>query len=73
MKIALPDQIAEAELHRDNLEELIADGVQLPEGSDLENRLHRAEGIVLTLHLIQAQEQDFRAFMRQRRAESKEG
>jgi len=57
MKVPLSEQIQEAEQRRDELTR---------QGGD-QTRLHRAEGIVLTLHLIQATEQDFREFMRQRK------
>lgn len=57
MKIPLSEQIQEAEQHRDELTR---------QGGD-QTRLHRAEGIVLTLRLLEATEQDFREFMRQRR------
>lgn len=57
MKIPLSEQIQEAERHRGELTR---------QGGDL-TRLHRAEGIVLTLRLLEATEQDFREFMRARR------
>lgn len=68
MKIPLIDQIQEAERYRDSLQALRDEDIEFKEAPDLETRLHRAEGIVLTLHLIRATEQDFREFMRQRRA-----
>lgn len=64
MKIALSDQITEAELHRDELDALIAS--EAKGQAELHRRRHRAEGIVLTLHLIKATEQEFREFVRQR-------
>lgn len=60
MKIALVDQIAEAERHRDDLE---ADAFGNPDALE---RLHRAEGIVLTLNFVQTYEQGFREFVRSR-------
>lgn len=70
--VPFPEQIQEAERYRDSLQTLRDEGVKFTEAPDLETRLHRAEGIVLTLHLIRATEQDFREFMRQRRT-SNEG
>ena len=67
MKIPLPDQIAEARRHRDSLEALRAEGVTYTEGPDLETRLHRAEGIVLTLEFIKTYESEFRQFMANRK------
>lgn len=58
MKVALLDQIAEAERHRDDLE---AGAVDNPEAKE---RLHRAEGILLTLSFVQTYEQGFREFYR---------
>lgn len=56
MKIALIDQIEEAERHRDELA-----AAHEIDGSD-EARLDRAEGIVLTLRFVQTYEQNFRDF-----------
>lgn len=56
MKIALIDQIEEAERHRDELA-----AAHEVDGSD-EVRLDRAEGIVLTLRFVQTYEQNFRDF-----------
>lgn len=58
MKVALVDQIAEAERHRDDLE-ASADG-----NPDVTERLHRAEGILMTLSFVQTYEQGFREFFR---------
>ena len=67
MKITLSEQIIEAELHRDDLQALIAMGA---EGQgDLAPRLHRAEGVILTLRLIHAVESEFRQFMIARRSQ----
>jgi len=60
VKIPLADQIAEAEHHRDALQIAIAARPELAE------RLNRAEGMVLTLRLIQATEGPFREFMKTR-------
>lgn len=67
MKVPLTEQIQEATRYRDSLEKLREEGFEYTEAPDLETRLHRAEGIVLTLKLLQVTEQDFREFMRQRR------
>lgn len=66
MKVSLSEQLEEATRYRDALERLHDEGVKFTEAPDLETRLHRAEGIVLTLTLLQVQEQDFRQFMAQR-------
>lgn len=57
MKIPLSEQIHEAETHRDELQAALA---RRPELTD---RLHRSEGIVLTLRLIESVEAPFRQFM----------
>jgi hypothetical protein len=68
MRVALSEQIIEAELHRDELEALIAsDAKGLP---DLLRRRDRVEGMILTLRLIQATESEFRQFMIARRSQS---
>jgi hypothetical protein len=72
MKVPLHEQIEEAERYRDSLRELREEGVKFTEGPDLETRLDSAEGIVLTLRLIQVTEIEFREFMRQRRTNHKE-
>lgn len=56
MKIALIDQIEEAERHRDELA-----AAREVDGSD-EARLDRAEGIILTLRFVQTYERGFRQF-----------
>lgn len=61
MKIPLLDQIAEAERHRDELQAALA---KRPE---LAGRLHAAEGMCLTMRLVQAIETDLRQFMAERR------
>lgn len=72
MKVSLSDQLKEAIRHRDNLQRLIDEGVQLPDPEDHLRRLHKAEGIVLTITFNQTYEAGFREFMRQRRT-SNEG
>lgn len=64
MKIPLADQIAEAELHRDELVALIASDARGQ--AELHRRRDRVEGMILTLRLIQVTEQDFRKFMWER-------
>lgn len=61
MKIALSEQIIEAELHRDELEVLIA--ADAKGQAELHRRRDRVEGTILTLRLIQATEEPFREFM----------
>lgn len=68
MKIPLADQIAEAELHRDELVALIASDARGQ--SELHRRRDRAEAIVLTLRWLQVYEPDFRQYMRDRSARS---
>jgi hypothetical protein len=60
MKISLSEQIREAETHRDELTELAS------KRPTLTDRLHRAEGIILTLRLIETVEPEFRSFMAER-------
>lgn len=63
MKIPLIDQIAEAELHRDELRQ-----------AGHTDRLDRAETIVLSLRFLQTYEQGFReTFMRQRQPTNQQG
>lgn len=57
MKIPLSEQIQEAEQHRD----------ELARGGGDQTRLHRVEGTILTLRLLEVTEQDFREFMRAKR------
>ena len=66
MKVPLSDQIQEAERYRDSLAKLAEEGATLTEPPDLSTRLHRAEGIVLSIRFLQTYEQQFREFMRQR-------
>lgn len=63
MKVPLEEQIQEAIRHRDILQHLLEEGVQLPDPEDHLRRLHRAEGIVLTLTFNQTYEAEWRAFM----------
>ena len=64
VKIPLPDQIAEQERRRAELEALVsAEPSHLPS-------LHAVEGTILTLRLIQSTENEFRQFMRERSARS---
>lgn len=65
MKISLKEQIAEAETHRDGLHGLMEIGGQ-PPGVNIVTRLHRSEGIVLTLRWLETYEIPFRAFMAER-------
>ena len=62
MKVPLPSQISEAETHRDELEKAVKTRPELME------RLHRAEGLVLTLMLLQTHETEFRQYMAARKA-----
>jgi hypothetical protein len=64
MKISLAEQIPEAECHRDELQALIASDAKGQ--AELHRRLHRSEGIVLTLRWLETYEIPFRAFMAQR-------
>lgn len=68
MKITLSEQITEAELHRDELEALIA--ADAKGQAELHRRRDRVEGTILTLRLIQATEEPFREFMIARRSQS---
>lgn len=61
MKIPLSDQIAEAERHRDELQAAVA------KRPDLVGRLHAAEGMCLTMRLVQSIETDLRQFMKTQR------
>lgn len=64
MKITLPDQIAEQERRRDELEALVStDPGRM-------RSLHAVEGTILTLRLLQNVEPEFRQFMRERSARS---
>ena len=60
MKISLPEQLREAETHRDEMQ------AQASTRPTLTSRLHRSEGIVLTLRWLETYEIPFRAFMAQR-------
>ena len=61
MKIPLSAQIAEATLHRDELQST------LTKRPELLDRLHAAEGIVLTLGLLETTQSEFREFMKLRK------
>lgn len=64
MKVPLPTQIAEAAQHRDELQSAV---LKRPE---LIDRLHAAEGTVLTLTLLQTTETEFRQFMARERTKA---
>ena len=68
MKITLSEQIIEAELHRDELEALIASDAKGQ--AELHRRRDRVEGMILTLRLIQATESEFRQFMAKRKEDA---
>lgn len=64
VKIPLPDQIAEQERRREELEAFVsADPGRM-------RSLHAVEGTILTLRLLQNVEPEFRQFMRERSARS---
>lgn len=67
MRVPLSEQIIEAELHRDELEALIASDARGQ--AELHRRRDRVEGMILTLRLIEATEAPFREFMIARRSQ----
>ena len=60
MKIPLDDQITEAETHRAELHQ------RRDQGEDVQTRIDRVEGHILTLCLLKSVEPEFREYMRQR-------